>query len=63
MTPDTIIRRPDGSIDIELYLKSGRLIRSRKAVSLVHRMRQRLARLALPTVRPYGARGPRHSRD
>jgi hypothetical protein len=67
MNSNTIIRRPDGSIDIEFYLKRGRLIRSRKAGTLVHRLRQCLASLASPAVRPYGARlwssGPHHPRD
>jgi hypothetical protein len=43
MNSNTIIRRPDGSIDIEFYLKRGRLIRSRKAGSFLHRLRQCLA--------------------
>lgn len=56
MNFSTIIRRPDGSIDIEFYLKRGRLIRSRKAGTFLHRLRQWwLASLASPAVNPYGA--------
>ena len=63
MNSDTIIRRPDGSIDIEFYLKRGRLIRSRKTGTFLHRLRQSLARLASPAGKPYGAREAHHPRD
>lgn len=63
MNSDTIIRRADGSIDTEFYLKRGRLIRSRSAGTFLHRLRQCLAPLASPAVRPYGARQARDPRD
>jgi hypothetical protein len=63
MTPDTIIRRTDGSIDAEVYLTRARRNRSRKACAFLHRLRGLIARLASPAPRPYGAAGETDPRD
>ena len=63
MSPETIIRRTDGSIDTEVYLTRARRNRSRKACAFLHRLRDLFARLASPAPRPYGAAGKADPRD